>query len=70
MGAVLAHNGEINTIAGNRIWMLAREEELECKGRISKEIHPIIRPHMSAVWTGKRSYVPERRDARSERVGL
>lgn len=46
---ILAHNGEINTIAGNRIWMLAREEELECKkwGEYQKEIHPIIRPHMS-----------------------
>lgn len=46
---ILAHNGEINTIVGNRIWMLAREEELECEkwGDAQKEIHPIIRPHMS-----------------------
>ncbi|PJZ65612.1 glutamate synthase large subunit [Leptospira wolffii] len=46
---ILAHNGEINTIVGNRIWMLAREEELACEkwGEFQKEIHPIIRPHLS-----------------------
>ncbi|ADV44069.1 glutamate synthase large subunit [Bacteroides helcogenes] len=45
---LLAHNGEINTIRGNRGWMEARESVLSSPalGDI-KEIHPIVQPGMS-----------------------
>lgn len=45
---MLAHNGEINTIRGNRGWMQARESVLSSKrlGSIS-DISPIIQPDMS-----------------------
>ena len=45
---LLAHNGEINTIRGNRSWMEARESVLSTAtlGNI-KDIRPIIQPHMS-----------------------
>ncbi|WP_148372734.1 glutamate synthase large subunit [Bacteroides bouchesdurhonensis] len=45
---LLAHNGEINTIRGNRGWMEARESVLSTPtlGDI-KEIKPIIQPGMS-----------------------
>lgn len=45
---LLAHNGEINTIRGNRVWMEARESVLstEVLGDV-KNISPIIQPHMS-----------------------
>ena len=45
---LVAHNGEINTIRGNRSWMKARESVLssEALGDI-KEISPIIQPGMS-----------------------
>lgn len=45
---LLAHNGEINTIRGNRGWMEARESVLSSPilGDI-KEIRPIIQPDMS-----------------------
>ena len=45
---LLAHNGEINTIRGNRGWMQARESVLssEALGDIRK-ISPIIQPDMS-----------------------
>ena len=45
---LLAHNGEINTIRGNRAWMEARESVLstETLGDI-KAIRPIIQPNMS-----------------------
>ncbi len=45
---MLAHNGEINTIRGNRLWMKARESVLSSKalGNV-KEISPIIQPRMS-----------------------
>ena len=45
---LLAHNGEINTIRGNRAWMEAREAVLSTPtlGDI-KEIRPIIQPNMS-----------------------
>jgi len=38
---ILAHNGEINTITGNRAWMRAREAELE------PELRGVIRPEGS-----------------------
>lgn len=45
---LLCHNGEINTIRGNRGWMQARESVLssEALGDI-KDISPIIQPGMS-----------------------
>ncbi|MFC2759019.1 glutamate synthase large subunit [Hallella multisaccharivorax] len=45
---LLAHNGEINTIRGNRSWMKAREAVLssEALGDIH-DISPIIQPNMS-----------------------
>lgn len=45
---LLCHNGEINTIRGNRGWMQARESVLssEALGNI-KDISPIIQPGMS-----------------------
>jgi glutamate synthase (NADPH/NADH) large chain len=45
---LLCHNGEINTIRGNRGWMQARESVLssEALGEV-KSISPIIQPGMS-----------------------
>ena len=45
---LLAHNGEINTIRGNRGWMQARESVLNSQalGDI-KQISPIVQPNMS-----------------------
>lgn len=45
---MLAHNGEINTIRGNRSWMAARESLLESEalGDVSKLV-PILQPGMS-----------------------
>jgi len=45
---LLAHNGEINTIRGNRAWMEARESVLSTPtlGNV-KQIRPIIQPGMS-----------------------
>ncbi len=45
---LLCHNGEINTIRGNRGWMKARESVLssEALGDV-KEISPIVQPDMS-----------------------
>ncbi len=45
---LLAHNGEINTIRGNRGWMRARESVLssEAIGDV-KDISPIVQPGMS-----------------------
>lgn len=45
---LLAHNGEINTIRGNRGWMKARESVLdsEALGDI-RELSPIVQPDMS-----------------------
>lgn len=45
---LLAHNGEINTIRGNRGWMEARESVLSSPalGNV-KDIRPIIQPGMS-----------------------
>lgn len=45
---LLAHNGEINTIRGNRSWMKARESVLDSEALGSvKDISPIIQPNMS-----------------------
>jgi len=45
---MLAHNGEINTIKGNRFWMQARESILKsvALGDL-KEIYPVIEPDKS-----------------------
>ncbi|HPF04499.1 MAG TPA: glutamate synthase large subunit [Spirochaetota bacterium] len=46
---MLAHNGEINTIKGNRFWMEAREADLysEILGDDIKKIIPVIEPGKS-----------------------
>ena len=46
---ILAHNGEINTIKGNRFWMQAREEILTSSafGDDIKKILPVIEPGKS-----------------------
>jgi glutamate synthase (NADPH/NADH) large chain len=45
---MLAHNGEINTVKGNRFWMKARESILKSDilGDLEK-IYPVIQPDMS-----------------------
>ncbi|MFO7668755.1 MAG: glutamate synthase large subunit [Bacteroidales bacterium] len=45
---MLAHNGEINTVKGNRLWMEARESILKSDklGDLSR-LYPIIQPDMS-----------------------
>jgi glutamate synthase domain-containing protein 2/glutamate synthase domain-containing protein 1/glutamate synthase domain-containing protein 3 len=42
----LGHNGEINTLQGNRNWMAAREPELSSKrwGRELRELLPVVQP--------------------------
>ena len=44
---VLGHNGEINTIKGNRMWMHARECVLTPKSLGGADVTPIIQPNMS-----------------------
>lgn len=46
---MLAHNGEINTLMGNRNWMRAREAELSSPvwNEDIKKLAPIINPHGS-----------------------
>ncbi|MDX2226839.1 MAG: glutamate synthase large subunit [Verrucomicrobiae bacterium] len=46
---MLSHNGEINTISGNRIWTKAREAELQADfwGRDIDLLKPIIQPKLS-----------------------
>jgi len=46
---LLGHNGEINTIRGNRTWMEARESLLNPKalGCTINDISPVIQPEMS-----------------------
>ncbi|WP_244825477.1 glutamate synthase large subunit [Carboxylicivirga linearis] len=46
---IMAHNGEINTIKGNRLWMQARESLLESDlfGDDLKKIFPVIEPNKS-----------------------
>ena len=45
----MAHNGEINTIRGNRLWMQARESLLKSDlfGEDLKKIFPVIEPGKS-----------------------
>lgn len=44
---MLGHNGEINTIRGNRLWMKARESMLHPAIFGDKDVTPIIQPAMS-----------------------
>lgn len=46
---MIAHNGEINTIRGNRLWIKTRESVLKADnlGNISENISPVIQPGMS-----------------------
>jgi glutamate synthase (NADPH/NADH) large chain/glutamate synthase (ferredoxin) len=43
---MLAHNGEINTIQGNRVWTQAREAEMgaDCWGENIKHLKPLLQP--------------------------
>ncbi|EMI55367.1 glutamate synthase large subunit [Rhodopirellula sallentina] len=45
----MSHNGEINTLRGNRNWMRAREgmAESEIYGDDLKKLFPVIEPHLS-----------------------
>src|SRR5574344_1868409 len=44
---MLCHNGEINTIRGNRRWMEARSCVLQPRQFTMEEISPVLQPHMS-----------------------
>lgn len=44
---MLGHNGEINTIQGNRLWMKARECMLHPANFGTRDVTPIIQPGMS-----------------------
>lgn len=44
---MLGHNGEINTIQGNRLWMKARECVLHPKAFGDHDLTPILQPDMS-----------------------
>ncbi len=44
---MLGHNGEINTIQGNRLWMQARECVLHPKTLGDNDVTPIVQPAMS-----------------------
>jgi glutamate synthase (NADPH/NADH) large chain len=46
---MIGHNGEINTIRGNRLWIKTRESLLQSEtlGDINKNISPIVEPGMS-----------------------
>ncbi len=46
---LIGHNGEINTIRGNRLWIKTREALLKTDrlGRITDSVSPIIEPGMS-----------------------
>lgn len=44
---MLGHNGEINTIQGNRLWMKARECVLHPKAFGDRDLTPILQPDMS-----------------------
>jgi glutamate synthase (NADPH/NADH) large chain/glutamate synthase (ferredoxin) len=43
---MLSHNGEINTVQGNRLWTLAREPELKSPlfGESIRKLRPIVQP--------------------------
>lgn len=44
---MLGHNGEINTIRGNRMWMHARECVLNPASLGGADVYPVIQPSMS-----------------------
>ena len=44
---MLGHNGEINTIQGNRLWMTARESLLSSPVFEGRDLTPIVQPGMS-----------------------
>lgn len=44
---ILGHNGEINTIQGNRLWMKARESMLKSPLMEGHDVTPIVQPGMS-----------------------
>ena len=44
---MLGHNGEINTIQGNRLWMKARESMLKATPFENRDMTPVCQPGMS-----------------------
>lgn len=44
---MLGHNGEINTIQGNRLWMTAREGLMQPANFAGHDVTPVIQPGMS-----------------------
>ena len=60
----LAHNGEINTIAGNRMWAQARRYKYQCEDlQDIDEIAPLVRAICAAVRGAKEIWLrtfPER----------
>ncbi len=44
---MLGHNGEINTIQGNRLWMMAREGGLHPEAFGGQDMTPVLQPGMS-----------------------
>lgn len=44
---MVGHNGEINTIQGNRLWMKARESSLHPKAFGNQDMTPLLQPGMS-----------------------
>ncbi|MDR2181722.1 MAG: glutamate synthase large subunit [Treponema sp.] len=44
---LVSHNGEINTITGNRFWMAAREKSFAKEGGLLAEAVPVIEPGRS-----------------------
>lgn len=44
---MIGHNGEINTIRGNRLWMKARESTLRPEAFGDRDMTPIVQPGMS-----------------------
>lgn len=45
---MLGHNGEINTIQGNRLWMKAREAVLKAAPFDGHDVTPIVQPSISS----------------------
>ena len=61
---LIAHNGEINTLSGNRTWMAAREALLESElwGEAIEDFRPIIRAGGSRLGVARQRRRLPRRD--------
>ncbi len=60
---MIAHNGEINTVKGNRNWMAARSSQLQSEllGDL-KPLFPIVTPSTSLFAPSPAKYWPSKRD--------